>query len=169
MYVWKSQCIWLRLHNTFRGWFLSIFFDYTKGPKSLQSRRHIYQYVDNLFCRAETGFRHVEAVKYTPRLIHVSGDKVKGYSVLRMIVLENCLFFKCRVQMSFLRLYWFWIFYGTTQLTITFFPCRTMLASRKWSWQKNTWMTMMSSWLTWDWRFIRYSESTHSVCMRLSF
>lgn len=54
------------------------FFDYTKGPKSLQSRRHIYQYVDNLFCRAETGFRHVEAVKYTPRLIHVSGDKVKG-------------------------------------------------------------------------------------------
>lgn len=54
------------------------FFDCTKGPKSLQSRGHIYQYVDNFFCRAETGFRHVEAVKYTPRLIHVSGDKVKG-------------------------------------------------------------------------------------------
>ncbi|XP_020605063.1 severin-like [Orbicella faveolata] len=46
-------------------------------PKSFESHRHFYQYVDNLSCRAESGFRHVEAKKYTPRLLHVFGEKNK--------------------------------------------------------------------------------------------
>ena len=51
-------------------------------PKSCESHRHFYKYVVNLSCRAESGFRHVEPKKYTPRLLHVFGEKVKGFSIL---------------------------------------------------------------------------------------
>jgi len=53
-------------------------------PKSFKSHRHFYQYVDNLSCRAESGFRHVEAKKYTPRLLHVFGEKVKCFSIMNV-------------------------------------------------------------------------------------
>ena len=50
-------------------------------------RSYIYLYT----CRAESGFTHVEAEKYEPRLLHVKGKKV--YIIMHIFLAWFCIFY----------------------------------------------------------------------------